>query len=65
MRWKGFLWSGVITGEAQVEIPLCLVIYTAFCFKTAGQARLDLLNAAACLRLISVIPVRIDITLFS
>lgn len=63
LLWGGRDFCGVITGKAQVETPLCLVIYTVFCFKTAGQARLDLLNAAACLQLISS-PLRIDGTFF-
>lgn len=64
LLWGGRDFCGVITGKAQVETPLCLVIYTVFCFKTAGQARLDLLNAAACLQLI-YFPLRIDVTFFS
>lgn len=59
--WGGRDFCGVITGKAQVETPLCLVIYTAFCFETAGQAKLDLLNAAACLWLI-FFPLRVDVT---
>lgn len=40
LLWGGsdFCGSGVITGKAQVETSLCLVIYTTFCSKTS-QAR--------------------------